>query len=409
MKRSFVLAIVGTLSLAVVVAQDTTKVIDVEQLENNLFVLRGEGGGGNTAVFITTDGVVVVDTKNPGWGQPILEQIKALTSNPVTTLINTHSHADHISGNVAFATTVEFVAHETTKANMEAMRPYTGRTEPPVNVFADTNGRGLPTKTFTDRMSLGSGADQVDLYYFGRAHTGGDAWVVFPSLRTLHAGDAFLGKRVPFLDAANGGSGVAIPDTLQMAHDTIRNVDTIITGHSTQATWELNEWAAFNRDFLEMVRAGRSAGRTVDEIASWTMPTKSRSADATFFGEGCIQNPCASGVGQRAGQSMRSRATGRCRRSMSATIPPTRLGSNATSRSSSTNSRASIQNPCGAWCGLLILWSSVWSLNGLFVEPHFYERTVFLGKSGEPPRNRTGNLQIKSLVQSGSGEVIPRL
>ena len=279
MKRSIVLALligVSVFSLGVVAAQDAPKVIEVDQLEDNLFVLRGQGGGGNTAVFVTTDGVVVVDTKNPGWGQPILEQIKALTSNPVTTLINTHSHGDHVSGNVAFATTVEFVAHETTKANMEAMRPYTGRTEPPVNVFADTNGRGLPTRTFTDRMSLGSGADQVDLYYFGRAHTGGDAWVVFPSLRTLHAGDAFLGKRVPFLDAANGGSGVAIPDTLQMAHDTIPDVDTIITGHSTQATWaELNEWAAFNRDFLEMVRAGRSAGRTVDEIANtWTIPTK---------------------------------------------------------------------------------------------------------------------------------------
>ena len=91
--------------------------------------------------------------------------------------------------------TVEFVAHETTKANMEAMRPYTGRTEPPRNVFAESNGRGLPTRTFTDRLSLGSGADQVDLYYFGRGHTGGDAWVVFPSLRTLHAGDIFLGKR----------------------------------------------------------------------------------------------------------------------------------------------------------------------------------------------------------------------
>ena len=276
MTRSLVLAILSTLSLAVVVAQDTPKVIEVEQLEDNLFVLRGEGGGGNTAVFVTTDGVVVVDTKNPGWGQPILEQIRALTRNPVTTLINTHSHADHVSGNVAFPATVEFVTHETTKANMEAMRPYTGRTEPPVNVFADTNGRGLPTRTFTDRMSLGSGADQVDLYYFGRAHTGGDAWVVFPALRTLHAGDAFLGKRVPFLDAANGGSGVAIPDTLQQAHDTIQNVDTIITGHSTQATWaELEEWAAFNRDFLEMVRAGQAAGRTVDEIAStWTIPAK---------------------------------------------------------------------------------------------------------------------------------------
>jgi len=278
MKRCIILVLLiglGVLSLAVV-AQDEPKVIEVEQLEDNLFVLRGDGGGGNTAVFVTTNGVVVVDTKNPGWGQPILEQIGELTRNPVTTLINTHSHGDHVSGNVAFPATVEFVAHETTKANMEVMRPYTGRTEPPLNVFDGTNGRGLPTRTFADRLSIGSGTDQVDLYYFGRAHTGGDAWVVFPSLRTLHAGDAFLGKRVPFLDAANGGSGVAIPDTLQKAHDTIRNVGTIITGHSTQATWaDLNEWAAFNRDFLNMVRAGRSAGRTADEIAStWTIPAK---------------------------------------------------------------------------------------------------------------------------------------
>ncbi len=276
MKRTVVLAIISTLSLSVIAAQDDAKVIEVEQLEDNLYVLRGEGGGGNTAVFVTTDGVVVVDTKNPGWGQPILAQIGELTSNPITTLINTHSHGDHVSGNVAFPATVEFVTHEVTKANMEAMRPYTGRTEPPVNVFADTNGHGLPTRTFTDRVSLGSGADQIDLYYFGRAHTGGDAWVVFPSLRTLHAGDAFLGKRVPFLDAENGGSGVAIPDTLQMAHDTIPNVDTIITGHSTQMTWaDLNEWAAFNRDFLAMVRAGRAAGQTVAEIAdAWTLPTE---------------------------------------------------------------------------------------------------------------------------------------
>jgi cyclase len=276
MQRSIVFAIVAVLSLAVVAAQDTPKVIDVEQLEDNLFVLRGEGGGGNTGVFVTTNGVVVVDTKNPGWGQSILEAIAKLTPNPVTTLINTHSHGDHVSGNVAFETNVEFVAHDTTKANMEAMRPYTGRIEPPVNVFSDTNGHGLPTRTFTDRLSLGSGADQVDLYYFGRAHTGGDAWVVFPALRTLHAGDAFLGKRVPFLDAENGGSGVAIPGTIQSAHDTIPNVDTIITGHSTQATWaDLNEWAAFNRDFLDMVQTGRAAGLSVDAIANaWTVPAQ---------------------------------------------------------------------------------------------------------------------------------------
>ena len=285
MKRSIVLALligIGAVSLAVVAAQDGPMVIEVEQLEDNLYVLRGQGGGGNTAVFVTTDGVVVVDSKNPGWGDPLLAQIRDLTSNPVTTLINTHSHHDHVSGNVAFAETVDIVTHENTKANMEVMRPYTGRTEPPANVFRDSSGHGLPTRTFTDRMTLGSGADRVELYYFGRGHTGGDAWVAFPALRTLHSGDVFLGQRVPFLDAENGGSGVDIPDTLQNAHDNIRGIDAIITGHSTQMEWsDLNEWAAFNRDFLQMVRDGRADGRSVDEIAAaWTLPAAYAHYDA---------------------------------------------------------------------------------------------------------------------------------
>ena len=277
MKRSIVLAVViaaGALSLAVVAAQDAPMVIEVEQLEDNLYVLRGQGGGGNTAVFVTSDGVVVVDSKNPGWGQSILDAIAGLTGNPVTTLINTHSHHDHVSGNVAFPANVDIVTHEVTKANMQVMRAYSGRTEPPANVFADSNGRGLPTVTFSERMSLGSGADQVDLHHFGRGHTGGDAWVVFPALRTLHSGDIFPGKNLPFLDANNGGSGVAISDSLQTAHDTIRGVDTIITGHSRQMTWaDLHEYAAFNRDFLAAVRAGRAAGQSVDEIADgWSVP-----------------------------------------------------------------------------------------------------------------------------------------
>ena len=284
MKRSIVLALligIGTVSLAVVAAQDAMT-IEVDQLQDNLYVLRGQGGGGNTAVFIRTDGVVVVDTKNPGWGDPILAQIRELTNKPVTTLINTHSHHDHVSGNVAFAKTVQVVTHENTKANMEVMRPYTGRTEPPANVFRDSNGHGLPTTTFSERMSLGSGDDQIDLYYFGRGHTGGDAWVAFPALRMLHAGDVFLGQRVPFLDAANGGSGVDIPDTLQTAHDNIEGIDTIITGHSSQMTWaDLSEWAAFNRDFLQMVRDGRAAGRSVDEIAAaWSLPAAYAHYDA---------------------------------------------------------------------------------------------------------------------------------
>ena len=52
-------------------------------------------------MFVTAKGVTLVDTKNPGWGQPLLDKIKTLTDKPVTTVINTHTHFDHVSGNVA--------------------------------------------------------------------------------------------------------------------------------------------------------------------------------------------------------------------------------------------------------------------------------------------------------------------
>ena len=67
----------------------------------------------------------------------------------------------------------------------------------------------MPKRTFKDRMTLGSGNDRIELHYFGRGHTNGDAWVVFPALKIAHAGDIFSGKNIPLLDAVNGGSGAA--------------------------------------------------------------------------------------------------------------------------------------------------------------------------------------------------------
>src|SRR5262245_54544033 len=252
------------------------KVVEVEKLKDNFWVLKG--GGGNTAVFVANSGVIVVDTKNPGWGQPILDKIKELTNKPVTTIINTHTHGDHVSGNVEFPATVDIVTHENTKANMEKMAPATGIPQqgPPTNIFRVNNGKGMAKRTFKDKMTLGTGSDQIDLFYFGRGHTNGDAWVVFPALRIMHAGDIFSGKNIPLLDSNNGGSGVAIGNTLAKAADTVKNIDTIITGHSTQMTMnDLKEYAEFNREFLKAVQDGKKAGKSVDEVAnSWTMPAK---------------------------------------------------------------------------------------------------------------------------------------
>jgi glyoxylase-like metal-dependent hydrolase (beta-lactamase superfamily II) len=126
-------------------------------------------------------------------------------------------------------------------------------------------------------MTLGKGADEVDLFYFGRGHTNGDAFVLFPAARVLHAADIFSGKNIPLLDANNGGSAVEIGNSLEKAANSLNGkYDTIITGHSTEMTpADLRQYIQFNRDFVSDVQAAMKAGKSVDDVAgSWTIPAK---------------------------------------------------------------------------------------------------------------------------------------
>ena len=269
MRRAIVLGVLlASGGLAAVKAQppaaNAPKVVEVEKVKDNLWVLRG--GGGNTAVFATANGVTIVDAKNPGWGQPILDKVKELTPKPITTLINTHTHGDHVSGNVEFPATVDVVVQENTKANMEKM-----------DIFKQNNNRGMAKRTFKDKMTIGSGADQIDLYYFGPGHTNGDAWVVFPAHRIVHSGDIFAGKGVPLVDGNNGGSMLHYSETLTKAHDGIKNVDTIINGHTpANTTWaDLKEFADFNKDLLTWAQDELKAGKTPEQAAAgWKLPEK---------------------------------------------------------------------------------------------------------------------------------------
>ena len=269
-----VAVLVGVASVVGLAGQQGEMMVEVEQLEDNLFVLRG--GGGNSAAFVTGDGVVLVDTKLAGWGQPLIDKIGELTSNPITTIINTHAHFDHVDGNVEFPASVEFVAHENTQRLMgenNAVRGLGSAARP--SPFEGSDGLGLPETTFSERLSLGSGDDLVELHYFGRAHTGGDAWVVFPSLRVMHAGDAFPGKLVPIMDSNNGGSGVEYPNTLRKASEGITDVDRIITGHSTVMTpADLSEYAEFVGTFVSDAGAAKNGGTSAaDFAASWEIPS----------------------------------------------------------------------------------------------------------------------------------------
>jgi glyoxylase-like metal-dependent hydrolase (beta-lactamase superfamily II) len=243
----------------------------IEKVKDNLYVITGSGvadrsvfSGGNTAVFVTDQGVVLVDTKLPGWGQAILDRIKTVTDKPVTTIINTHTHGDHTGSNESFGNTVAIVAHENTRANMMKMAEFKG-----------DKSRFVANKTYKDKLSLGSGKDQVDLYYFGAGHTNGDTFVVFPALRTLHTGDMFAWKAFPYIDTSNGGSVVAHAQTLANVVATVKNVDTVITGHTPVLTWnDLREYADFNRDFVAWARDQMKAGRTVDQAGEYRIPER---------------------------------------------------------------------------------------------------------------------------------------
>jgi glyoxylase-like metal-dependent hydrolase (beta-lactamase superfamily II) len=182
-----------------------------------------------------------------------------------------------VGGNVDFPAAIEVVAHENTKKNMEKGLPPKGFEQlAGPDVFKANNGKNIAKRTYKDKLSLGSGVDRVDLYYFGRGHTDGDSWVVFPALRVMHSGDIFAGKTWPLIDTNNGGSAVAIPDTLAKAATSVQNVDAIITGHSTVMTIaDLKEYAEFNREFVEAVRAAKKVGKSVDEVStSWKVPAR---------------------------------------------------------------------------------------------------------------------------------------
>ena len=263
MKRLAVLSgllLVGVISVAVARQQPQPgqpAQLEIQKVKEKLYMITG--GGGATAAFITEKGVVVVDTKLRGNGPGILEKIKSVTPKPVIMVINTHTHGDHVGSNDAFTGAVEFIAHENCKARMETMPAFQ----------SEEGKKFLPGKTYKDKLSLLKGADKIDLYYFGRGHTGGDTFIVFPALKVMHSGDIFAGKGTPIMDTNNGGSGLDYPKTLAKAAAGIKGVETVIPGHSSLMTWnDFKEYGDFIRDLVAAVGQAKKDGKDVDKAAA---------------------------------------------------------------------------------------------------------------------------------------------
>jgi len=209
----------------------------MEKVKGDLYMISGEGG--NVAVYVTSEGVVLVDDMFDRNHVDILAQVKSVTDKPIKYVLNTHQHDDHAGGDFKMLPIAEVIAHRNARANLvHIQQPY----------YEDTPGTpiGLPRITFTDEASVFLGGKEVRAKYFGRGHTSGDAVVIFPDLGVIHTGDLFLGKQAPragappstrppgvniYVDYAQGGSFMDWTRTL----DGVLSLqfDTVIPGHGS--------------------------------------------------------------------------------------------------------------------------------------------------------------------------------
>jgi len=185
------------------------------KLTDDLYVIHNDYVPGNTTCLITNEGVILVDDKFPQDADNIVAEVKKLSAQPIKYVISTHHHGDHTGGNPRLQQLgAQVISTEEARQNM-----------------IDGKQPGLPAVTFEHHASLWLGGKDVEMYHFGRAHTNGDAVVLFPAQRVLAAGDMFTyGDDVPeLIDYAGGGSAKEWTPTLDSALQL--DFDNVVPGH----------------------------------------------------------------------------------------------------------------------------------------------------------------------------------
>ncbi len=187
-----------------------------EKVKDNLYMVRGEGG--NVAVYITGDGLILVDDMYDRNYAAVMEQVRKLSDQPVRYVLNTHHHDDHAGANASMPASVELISHRNARSQMLRIK------QP-----------GQPRLTFADEMNVHLGGKEVRAFHFARGHTDGDVIVYFPEVKTIHTGDIFLNNSSPtrpaqpYMDYAAGGSATEWTKVIDEASKL--DFDTIIPGH----------------------------------------------------------------------------------------------------------------------------------------------------------------------------------
>ena len=174
------------------------------------------GAGGNIAVQIGEEGVLLVDTGTAAASDAVMAAIRTLTDKPIRYIINTHAHPDHVGGNEAIVKAsggqrtdvgggnggpmnpdgVSLVAHQNTVDQM--LSPPRGQMPYPEFAVARSS-------FFTADKQLHFNGEAVEMWWHPSAHTNGDILVYFPRSDVVVAGDLLQTETYPIFDVGAGG------------------------------------------------------------------------------------------------------------------------------------------------------------------------------------------------------------
>jgi cyclase len=194
----------------------TPRDMQIVKLKDDLYVIRANATG-NTGVYITDEGTILVDDKFDEDHQNLLAAVKSLTDKPIRYIMNTHQHGDHTGGNAQFLPSAEIIIQKNARANMVTLK------QP-----------GIPRISYSDEAEIFLGGKEVRAHYYGRGHTNGDAVMYFPALRMIHTGDLFVNGPYFIPNYPDGGSLKDWPHTLDEVLKL--DFDVVIPGHGPMAT-----------------------------------------------------------------------------------------------------------------------------------------------------------------------------
>jgi cyclase len=255
-RNSFGYALAANLSVlaALALAQGPAPMpLIVHQLKPNVYWI--EGGGGNSGVIIGDKGVIVVDAKTtPAAGKELLDDIAKITPKPVTTVIETHSDADHVNGLASFPAGIAIIAHENNKKEQDAAAAAGGRGAPPAG--------HLPTQIISkNKDDLTLEGVKVEVLHWAPAHTSGDLVVFLPAEKIVFTGDIISTQPDALIHLEKNGSSEGWVTTAKGIGEL--NADKFVPGHGDVQTKadvqkRATDVAAKRAKIKELVAQGKS-------------------------------------------------------------------------------------------------------------------------------------------------------